>query len=80
MLQELGEPVPRIHELRPLVDILLPHDRTLRSIRRGLKGLSHHAVEYRYPGKRTTTRQMQAALRLAERVRSEIRLRLRLTT
>jgi hypothetical protein len=31
------------------------------------------AVDYRYPGLRANTRQMQAALRNAERVRQELR-------
>jgi hypothetical protein len=45
-------------------------------LRRRLKGLTRYAVEYRYPGLRARTREMQSALRNAERVRAELRDRL----
>jgi hypothetical protein len=80
MIQELGLAVPRIHDLKVLIDLLLPHDKTLRAMRRGLGTLTRYAVEYRYPGRNATTRQMQSALRKAELVRMEIRTRLGLTT
>jgi hypothetical protein len=54
----------------------LPHDPTLKRLRRGLSSLTQAAVEYRYPGVRATTRKMQAALRKAEQVRQELRERL----
>jgi HEPN domain-containing protein len=79
LLQELGAAVPRTHDMADLVDLLLPHDRTLRSIRRGAGSLTQYAVEHRYPRKRATTRQMEAALRNAGRVRAELRSRLGLT-
>lgn len=76
LLQEHGVAAPRTHDLDRLVILLLPHDATLRPLRRGLRGLSHSAVEYRYPRKRATTRGMRSALRVAQRVRTEIRARL----
>jgi HEPN domain-containing protein len=76
LLQELGAPVPRTHDLGDLLDLLLPFDATLASLRRSVKSLTKFAVEYRYPGLRATTRQMQAGLRQAERVRFELRTRL----
>ncbi len=76
LLQELGLVVPRTHILNDLLDLLLPHDATLAPLRRGLRSLTRYAVEYRYPGVRATTRRMQAALRHAERVRRELRVRL----
>ena len=76
LLQETGLPVPRTHNLIDLIDLLLPHDPTLRSLRRGLKTLTRFAVEYRYPGWNATTKQMQSALAQAERIRAEIRGRL----
>jgi HEPN domain-containing protein len=76
MLQETGLPVPRIHNLNDLLLLLLPGDPTLRPLRRGLKSLTRYAVEYRYPGARATARQLEAALRLTQRVRSAIRQRL----
>jgi len=76
LLQELGLIVPRTHELEDLLDLLLPHHATLAPLRRTLRSLTPYAVNFRYRGVRATTRRMQAALRQAERVRSEIRARL----
>lgn len=76
LLQELGLVVPRTHELNKLLNLLLPHDGTLASLRRGLRSLTRYAVDFRYPGVRATTRRMRAALRQAERVRTELRVRL----
>ena len=76
LLQDAGARVPRTHDIKQLVDLLLPHDATLAPLRRSVSSLTKYAVEYRYPGMRATTRQMQSALRFAERVRSELRLRL----
>jgi predicted nucleotidyltransferase len=79
LLQELGTAVPRTHDLEVLLDLLLPHDASLASLRRHLTSLGRYAVEYRYPGLRATTRRMQAAHRHAARARSELRARLGLT-
>ncbi len=76
LLQEAGLAVPRTHELEDLLDLLLPHDATLARLRRSLRSLTPYAVNFRYPGARATTRRMQAALRHAERVRRELRVRL----
>jgi hypothetical protein len=75
-MQEIGLAIPRTHNLTDLIDLLLPHDSTLRPFRRGLKTLTRYAVEFRYPGWSATTRQMQSALQKAERIRTEIRSRL----
>ena len=76
LLQELGVAVPKTHDLEDLLDLLLPHDATLAPLRRSAQSLTKYAVEYRYPGLRASTRQMLSALRVAERVRTEIRTRL----
>jgi HEPN domain-containing protein len=78
-LQEACVSVPRTHNLVQLLDLLLPMEPGLRSLRRGCKSLSRFAVEYRYPGAGATARQTEAALRWANRIRSSIRLRLGLT-
>jgi hypothetical protein len=62
--------------MEELPNLLLPYDATLAFLRRRLASLTKYAVEYRYPGLRATTRQMQSALRNAERVRTELRARL----
>jgi|SRR5579864_1499909 len=55
-LQELGLPVPRIHDLDRLLNLLLPLDATLKPLRRGLVTFGSYAVEYRYPGRTATKR------------------------
>src|SRR4051812_2684751 len=57
LLQEVGLAVPRTHDLQDLVDLLVPHDVTLRSLRRSVQALTKYAVEYRYPGMEATLRQ-----------------------
>jgi HEPN domain-containing protein len=79
MLQELGQPIPRTHDLDALLNRLIPLDATLKSVRRGLRTLTRYAVDFRYPGWNATTRQMRSAIRQAERIRTEIRARLGLT-
>jgi hypothetical protein len=64
--------------MEDLLDLLLPHDAKLASLRRRVASLTKYAVEYRYPGLRATTRQMKSALKIAKRVRKEIRARLAL--
>ena len=49
LLQALGLAVPRTHDGKDLVNLLLPHDTTLRSIRRGAKSLTKYAVEHSLP-------------------------------
>jgi hypothetical protein len=56
--------------------LLLPYDATLAPLRRSVASLTKYAVEYRYPGTSATTRQMQSALKIAERLRRELRARL----
>jgi hypothetical protein len=68
--------VPKTHILNDLLNLLLPFDATLAPLRRALRSLTWYAVEYRYPGFRSTIRRMQAALRHVERVRTELRRRL----
>jgi HEPN domain-containing protein len=75
----LGTAAPRTHDLEDLLDLLLPHDATLGPLRRGLRSLTQYAVDFRYPGRRASTRQMKSALRIAEQVRLELRARLGLS-
>ena len=73
LLQELGLPVGRTHDLEALHIDLLPHHADLRGLRRGLSFLTNYAVEPRDPGKNATKRQMTARLRWAGRVRETCR-------
>src|SRR5688572_21561541 len=51
LLQERGQPVPKIHDLDDLLQLLLPTYKQLRPLRRALSVLSDFAVDSRYPGK-----------------------------
>jgi len=73
LLQELALAIPRTHDLEVVLDLLLPHHRTLRSLRRGSHFLSGFAVDVRYPGERVTKRKAAAALRWADRTRTATR-------
>src|SRR5438034_1160307 len=54
LLKEKGAAVPKTHNLKELLELLLPHDPTLAPLRRGLASLGRYAVAYRYPGQRAT--------------------------
>jgi HEPN domain-containing protein len=73
VLCEEGMLIPRTHDLNQLRVMLLPKYRSLIGLRRLVVSLSRYAVDYRYPGLSASIRQMRAALRHAERLRSEIR-------
>jgi hypothetical protein len=72
-LEELRLPVPRTHDLEHLHTLFLPHHPSLKALLRGLHVLGQHAVDCRYPGFNTTTRQMKSALRNVVVVREELR-------
>ncbi len=76
LLHELGQPIPKIHDLRDLCNRLLAHDPTLKPVRLPAARLTKFAVFYRYPRMRARKRQAQAALKTVERVRAEVRRRL----
>ena len=73
LLEELGLSVEKTHELEDLLDKLLPHHLSLRSLRRGMSFLSQFAVEVRYPGDNASKRQAASALRWAGKVRRACR-------
>ncbi|MBI5761330.1 MAG: HEPN domain-containing protein [Planctomycetales bacterium] len=75
-LQEHGVNPPKIHDLGDLLARALPFDPTLASLRTGLDRLTDYAVDYRYPGIHATSRQASSALKIATKVRDEIRRRL----
>jgi HEPN domain-containing protein len=74
LLEELGLAVAKNHDLELLLDKLLPHHPSLRSLRRGLKFLTNFAVAIRYPGDNASKRQAAAAVRWASKVRDACRL------
>jgi hypothetical protein len=78
-LQESGLVVPKIHELAYILDLLLPGDATLAPLRRKADSLTQYAVDYRYPDRLASKRQMEAALRHVDQIRLECRTRLKLS-
>ena len=76
LLIEQGIPFPKTHRLEDLLLLLLPHDASLKRLRRPLVTLTRYAVDYRYPGESATKREATAALRQATKVREKIRGRL----
>jgi HEPN domain-containing protein len=50
LMEELGFSIPKTHNLEDLLNTLLPHHPSLRSLKRGLIILTSYAVEIRYPG------------------------------
>jgi HEPN domain-containing protein len=73
LLEELGLPIPKIHDLESLLALLAAHHSKLRPLKRGLLFLTDFAVDTRYPGNRTTKRQAASALRWAGKVREACR-------
>jgi HEPN domain-containing protein len=73
ILEENGWTVPKTHDLDELCTSLLPSNKSLRSVRRGLAFLTRFAVEIRYPGDNATKREAVAALRWTGKVRMEAR-------
>jgi HEPN domain-containing protein len=73
LLEELGLPIPKTHDLDHLLNALRPHHPTLSALRRGLIFLSDFAVDTRYPGNNASKRQASAALRCADHARTEAR-------
>jgi HEPN domain-containing protein len=78
LLEELAQPIPRIHLLYELLDLLLPSHPSLRPLRRGLIFLTRFAVDTRYPGDNASKRQAEASLRWADKVRTVARTILKL--
>jgi HEPN domain-containing protein len=74
LLHELGQTIPKTHDLEDLLDLLLPYHRPLGRYRRGLRFLTGFAVDPRYPLLRTTKRQAASAMRWAGQVRDGCRL------
>ena len=80
VLQEQAITIPRTHDLKVLLALLLPVQPTLRSLNRGADFLTRFAVETRYPGEGATKRQAVASLRWAEKIRQTVRSQLGLAS
>jgi HEPN domain-containing protein len=76
LLQETGQPVPKIHNCNDLVARLLPHHPKVAEVRIAAAGLTRYAVQFRYPGFQADSKMSRSAWSAAERIRAEIRRRL----
>lgn len=74
LMEELGQSVPKLHDLDRLATQLQPFHPTLSVLRHGFLMLTDFAVDTRYPGNSTTKRQTLSALRWAARIRDTCRL------
>src|SRR5262249_44366975 len=73
LLEQLGLPVAKTHDLDDLLNDVKSHHPGLLSLRRGLLFLTDFAVGTRYPGRNASKRQAVAALRWAGRIRKSAR-------
>ena len=80
LLADSALPIQKTHDLAILLLQLIPTDAALRPLGRGLKGMTRYAVEYRYPGMNTTSRQARTAYQKALVIREAIRRQLGLRT
>jgi hypothetical protein len=63
-----------------LRDLLIARDRSFRDLTRKLDWLTQYAVDYRCAGFHANARQSKAAIKMADRIRVEVRRRLGLRT
>src|SRR5437870_4088055 len=70
LMEEVGLTVPKTHALKYLLDCLLPHHPSLKSLERGLLFLTGFAVETRYLERNATKREAVSAQKWASRVRT----------
>src|SRR5262245_41565900 len=63
ILEELGLPIPKVHNLDDLLARLAPHRSSLLALRRGLIFLTDFAVDTRYVDDRANKRQATSAAR-----------------
>ncbi len=68
ILQELGMPPPRTHDLVKLAGLLAPKVPQVKRFLGLCKKLTEFAVDYRYPGKYGTARQARYALASAAKI------------
>ena len=79
-LQEADIPIPRTHDLKELLDLIVPIMPTWHTWAPALSKLSKHAVKIRYPGDSATADDTEYALRICNEVRQAVRIHLKLST
>ena len=69
-LQQRGLAPPRTHSLIELLELCLPVDAAMETLRDSLVRLERYAVSYRYPGESADREEARLAFRTAVGVRS----------
>lgn len=77
-LQEANIPFPRTHDLKELLNLIIPLLPAWDTWRDDFSTLSEHAVDPRYPGKFATAAEAAHAMRICDEVRRSIREQLKL--
>ena len=77
-LQEANIPVTRTHNLKELLDLIVPTIPAWRAWQANLSTLSRHAVDFRYPGKSATANDAAHAMQICAEVRQAVRTQLKL--
>ena len=77
-LQEANIPFPRTHDLKELLNLIVPTIPIWRAWQTDFSKLSEHAVDSRYPGASATADNVEHAMRICDEVRQSIREQLKL--
>ena len=77
-LQEANIPFPRTHDLKELLNLIVPTIPIWRAWQADFSKLSEHAVDSRYPGKFATANDTAHAMQICDEVRQSIREQLKL--
>jgi HEPN domain-containing protein/predicted nucleotidyltransferase len=77
-LQEANIPFPRTHDLKELLELIVPTIPIWQTWQADLSGLSEHAVDSRYPGKFATAEDTAHTMRICDEVRQAVREQLKL--
>jgi HEPN domain-containing protein len=72
-LAEAGISFPKTHDLVALLKLLQPVEPGLASLRENVDGLTHYAVDFRYPGESATREQAKVALANCRVARKAVR-------
>ncbi len=72
-LQEANIPFPRTHDLKELLELIVPTMPIWQTWQSEFSTLSEHAVDSRYPGKFATAEDTAHAMRICNEVRQAIR-------
>lgn len=78
ILQEQGANIPRTHQLMDLLALCAKVDISFLILQPDLISLEGYAVMFRYPGQSADRTEAKAAFKVAEMVRSFVRVRLKL--